>query len=886
MRKLFDAVALKQKEGARRRNRLVDAQAEFEASEYVMAQQSAELSECKTAARAEFQAEAMCRQKNINLETRMDEQRCAEIQACEELREALRLESLQSTYHRDASCCLEQELGRALEVADILKQEIASQQAIIQVESSRSSRLLDQVACLQTQCTAQQGELSDVKEAVEERACQLECQQLNWRGEVKQWMQEEAAQEHCIQELHMQLANEEQMRVKDQAENERLQYLFHTQHNVLAHRSQVIEWLQDQRNQIRAPRVRRSHSVGAQISVKDRSPHKEGKIQFDSRHEQTTYALGWLGNAVHAPWETEAQSLIEASQRHHAPSWDRADKSAIYLQSQSAAICPSSKFLMQARLWNMEGMLAHEEEKSRELCESANKAVAEAKASGAVVEEQAAQVDALRVWRLWLRSKLDVEEIKRDELTTCVAEESSEVQALRDATCEKDSEITALEGCCQRLVAQLHDEERVAAEYMAASHVCHRSSAPSSVRSRPAVNVVDQSSQYSQQVQSMSMALHVVSVEDLEQLTTSFSECLGSGGYGQVFAGTASPSSFQGFHGRVAVKVAATGAVRAEEQFLREVRIGAIQDDNLVPLLAVCLPQLALIYPRADQSLEDRLRGADRPGPADGLQLLLGAARGLQALHSRGLAHRDVKSANVLLFPCEATAQCVARLGDCGWSRDLPEEAVGITVTRVGTLPYLDPEAQSAGIRSRSSDVFAFGVITLEVLLKRSVTEVGRDIRPLWRQLNESLPFACDGATATAAAAVAYIRGAGADTTWHAEPLGQVCSLVTDALKERCTQPRPVDRPTVAALIDRLQAAAALQAPSMAVPAAPTEVAETPSRICTICFEEPIATRLRPCCHSLMCSGCTPTFVGGICPLCRVHIETFDVGIFQSTFAQ
>merc|ERR1712093_270384 len=77
----------------------------------------------------------------------------------------------------------------------------------------------------------------------------------------------------------------------------------------------------------------------------------------------------------------------------------------------------------------------------------------------------------------------------------------------------------------------------------------------------------------------------------------------------------------------------------------------------------------------------------------------------------------------------------------------------------VGTAPYSDPEAQASGRYSKSSDVFSFGVCALEVLLRRSVTEQGRDTRPLWRQLNEALPRVGDGPAALAAAAVAFVRG-------------------------------------------------------------------------------------------------------------------------------
>merc|ERR1712031_21547 len=98
--------------------------------------------------------------------------------------------------------------------------------------------------------------------------------------------------------------------------------------------------------------------------------------------------------------------------------------------------------------------------------------------------------------------------------------------------------------------------------------------------------------------------------------------------------------------------------------------------------------------------------------------------------------------------------------------------------------------ALARGACSRSSDVFSFGVILLEVLLCRSVTEIRRDTRPLWKQLNEALPLVSMGRPAVIAAAVAFIREAGAGNNWQVQALEAACILTVDALKESFSQPR------------------------------------------------------------------------------------------------
>jgi len=403
---------------------------------------------------------------------------------------------------------------------------------------------------------------------------------------------------------------------------------------------------------------------------------------------------------------------------------------------------------------------------------------------------------------------------------------------------------------------------------------------------------------------SLQLSLPSLTADALEDVTSSFASRLGTGSFGDVFAGRVSAGDWApegaGDEVEVAVKVpptevaggSDTSSKRIDEQFLRELRAGAIRDEHLVPILAVCLEARAIIYPRALRTLEDFLRAELWPTfvPAKGLQWLSSVACGLLALHDRGIVHRDVKSANVLLFPAtgdgSGSDSVIAKLGDCGWAR----EAGGGTVSCVGTAAYVDPEALALGHCSAASDLFSFGVVVLEVLLRRSVTEprLG-DIRPLWRQLNEALPRVCEGVSTVAAAAVAYVRASISMEGWHVQALESVVILVVDLLKESVTQPRAVDRPSAAATLSRLQAARDLllqqslaQAPPTVQPAPLSADAE---RCCSVCLELPIGVRLRPCCHSPLCVECAPGFVGGLCPLCRCEVTSFETGMFQTTFA-
>lgn len=371
--------------------------------------------------------------------------------------------------------------------------------------------------------------------------------------------------------------------------------------------------------------------------------------------------------------------------------------------------------------------------------------------------------------------------------------------------------------------------------------------------------------------------IHQLTAAELHALSSNFSSCLGAGSFGQVFAGKA--GFLPRFAGKVAIKVPPRlGDTNTEMQFWRELRVAELGDSSLMPVIAVCMDLHALVYPCADATLEDRLRTTSPPGPGDGLAMLLGSARGLIALHDRGFIHRDVKSPNIFVFTeGQGEGASTAKLGDFG----LVWEAQVATIA--GTASYLDPQAVAAGCCSQKSDVFSLGVVMLEVLLGRSVTELPPDSKALWQQLRDALPLAENGAAARVSAAVVFAVGAGASHSWNDRALEVAVKLVMEATQDTTTQVEEVDRPTATVVVERLQAAERLQL--LPPPLDAASPCRNPSdRVCTICFEEQIEARFRPCCHSLACRSCAALFVHLECPMCRAAVDSFEIGQFESTF--
>uniref|UniRef100_A0A1J3IVK9 non-specific serine/threonine protein kinase n=2 Tax=Noccaea caerulescens TaxID=107243 RepID=A0A1J3IVK9_NOCCA len=222
-----------------------------------------------------------------------------------------------------------------------------------------------------------------------------------------------------------------------------------------------------------------------------------------------------------------------------------------------------------------------------------------------------------------------------------------------------------------------------------------------------------------EEILNMDVKPYTFTYSELKSATQDFdpSNKLGEGGFGPVYKGKLNDGR------EVAVKLLSVGSRQGKGQFVAEiVAISAVQHRNLVKLYGCCYEgdHRLLVYEYLPNGSLDQALFGDKPLNLEWptrYEICLGVARGLVYLHEEArlrIVHRDVKASNILL-----DSQLVPKVSDFGLAKLYDDKKTHISTRVAGTIGYLAPEYAMRGHLTEKTDVYAFGVVVLELVSGR-----------------------------------------------------------------------------------------------------------------------------------------------------------------------
>ncbi|KAL0302966.1 UNVERIFIED_CONTAM: LRR receptor kinase BAK1 [Sesamum radiatum] len=201
-------------------------------------------------------------------------------------------------------------------------------------------------------------------------------------------------------------------------------------------------------------------------------------------------------------------------------------------------------------------------------------------------------------------------------------------------------------------------------------------------------------------------------------------KCLGRGSAGQVFKGMLPSGQL------VAIKQIYKS--NTSDSFTREIDgLSRVRHPNLVCLFGYCMEdgEQYLVYEYCSNgNLAQQLLRKDTVLTWDlRVKILRDCAFALKYLHTHidgCIVHRDIKLTNILL-----THNMEPKLSDFGLAKMLGMEESKVYTDVRGTIGYMDPEYMSNAKLTCASDIYSFGIVTLQLLSGQRVIELDLDAR-------------------------------------------------------------------------------------------------------------------------------------------------------------
>ncbi len=120
-------------------------------------------------------------------------------------------------------------------------------------------------------------------------------------------------------------------------------------------------------------------------------------------------------------------------------------------------------------------------------------------------------------------------------------------------------------------------------------------------------------------------------------------------------------------------------------------------------------PYIAMEYVEGE-TLRDRIHQGPLK-PEEALAIVSQVAAGLEEAHRKGIIHRDIKSANIMV-----TEKGQAKVMDFGLAKFQGGSSLTRSQTTLGTVAYMSPEQARGGELDQRTDIWSLGVVLYEML--------------------------------------------------------------------------------------------------------------------------------------------------------------------------
>jgi serine/threonine-protein kinase len=180
------------------------------------------------------------------------------------------------------------------------------------------------------------------------------------------------------------------------------------------------------------------------------------------------------------------------------------------------------------------------------------------------------------------------------------------------------------------------------------------------------------------------------------------------------------------------------------ERFTRESRLAASLDHpNIIPIYEAGEEEgvfwIAMRYVDG-QDAKNMLKQEGPLDPEGAVDIIAPVASALGAAHGKGLVHRDVKPANILLAKGEGDEDGHVYLSDFGVAKHSASRALTKTGIFVGTAEYASPEQIEGKQLDGRADIYSLGCVLYECLTGAPAYDRDSEVALMYAHLLEPPP--------------------------------------------------------------------------------------------------------------------------------------------------